>query len=135
MRIGIVGAGWAGLAAAVRAVAAGHQVQVFEAAPQAGGRARGVMAKLPDGQTIPLDNGQHILIGAYSECLALMRQVGLDLNSALLRLPLKLRYPDGRGLGLPDVAAPWDALAGVLLARGWSMAAKTSLVTLSLIHI
>ena len=50
LRIAIVGAGWAGLAAAVHAVQAGHAVTVFEAAPQPGGRARGVPLTLPDGR-------------------------------------------------------------------------------------
>ena len=42
LRVAIVGGGWAGLAAAVRATQAGHQVSVFEAAHQWGGRARTV---------------------------------------------------------------------------------------------
>lgn len=40
LRIGIVGGGWAGLAAAVRATEAGYHVTLFEAARQWGGRAR-----------------------------------------------------------------------------------------------
>ena len=40
LRIAIIGAGWAGMAAAVHAADAGHQVTVFEAARQLGGRAR-----------------------------------------------------------------------------------------------
>ena len=51
-RIAIVGGGWAGMAAAVRAVQAGHEVTVFEAARQFGGRARAVPLMLPDGRTV-----------------------------------------------------------------------------------
>jgi uncharacterized protein with NAD-binding domain and iron-sulfur cluster len=40
MKVAVVGAGWAGLAAAVRATQAGHAVTVFEAAAMPGGRAR-----------------------------------------------------------------------------------------------
>ena len=71
LRIAVVGGGWAGLAAAVELTAAGAAVTVFEAARQLGGHARGVEI---DGQR--LDNGQHILIGAYRKTLRLMRQVG-----------------------------------------------------------
>ncbi|HQD47830.1 hydroxysqualene dehydroxylase HpnE [Ottowia sp.] len=132
LRIAIIGAGWAGMAAAVRAVALGHDVTVFEAARQLGGRARGVPLALPDGRRVMVDNGQHILIGAYRDCLQLMRTVGVDPDAALLRLPLCLRYPDGRGLALPDWPAPLDAVAGILAARGWHWRDKAALLRAAL---
>ena len=128
LRIAIIGAGWAGMAAAVHAADAGHQVTVFEAARQLGGRARGVPLSLPDGREVMVDNGQHILIGAYAECLRLMRRVGVDPAQALLRRPLALTYPDGSGLVLPDWPAPADALAGIVRARGWSWRDKRALL-------
>lgn len=128
LRIAIVGAGWAGMAAAVRAVQAGHDVTVYEAARQLGGRARCVPLTLPDGRKVMVDNGQHILIGAYTECLRLMRQVGVDPDAALLRLPLKMVTPDGLGLRLPDWPAPLDAAAGIVGARGWSWRDKWALL-------
>ena len=93
MRLAVVGAGWAGLACAVEAVRQGHAVTVFEAAPNVGGRAR----RVDDMHGMALDNGQHILIGAYSATLQLMRDVGVDPERALLRLPLSLRFADGGG--------------------------------------
>ena len=63
----IVGAGWAGLAAAVAATQAGWHVQLLEAANTAGGRARSLQQSFADK---PLDNGQHVLIGAYRDTLA-----------------------------------------------------------------
>ncbi len=131
MKIAVVGAGWSGLAAAVSAVSAGHQVSVYEASRSIGGRARALPATLPDGSPATLDNGQHILIGAYSQTLELMRTVGVDADQALLRLPLVLRFPDGGGLQLPRWRAPWDALAGILGARGWSVQDKWSLLRLA----
>ena len=131
-RIAIIGAGWAGMAAAVRAVELGHQVTVFEAARTLGGRARGVPLALPDGREVMVDNGQHILIGAYADCLRLMRIVGVDPDTALLRLPLTLRYPDGSGLALPDWPAPWDAAAGILTARGWGWGDRLALLRAAL---
>lgn len=129
----VVGAGWAGLAAAISATAAGHRVTVLEASRALGGRARGLAQDVnhtpPDGIPARLDNGQHILIGAYRETLNLMRQVGLDPARLLHRLPLRLQYPDGTGLCLPDRAAPWNMLAGVMGARGWSLGDKWSLLS------
>ena len=128
MRLAIIGAGWSGLAAAVEAIAAGHQVTVFESGRTLGGRARALPVTLPDGQPAVLDNGQHILIGAYTEALRLMRLVGVDPATAMLRMPLRMEFPDGRGLRLPDWPAPLDALAGIARARGWSVADKWSLL-------
>jgi hydroxysqualene dehydroxylase len=128
----VAGAGWAGLAAAVSLTKAGHQVTIWEASRQLGGRARALDVTLPDGKQATLDNGQHILIGAYSETLSLMREVGVDLSASLLRMPLSLRFPNGDALQLPDWKKSWmaglDVAWGVLQARGWSWADKFSLL-------
>jgi squalene-associated FAD-dependent desaturase len=127
-RIAVIGGGWAGLAAAVHATRHGHHVTLFEASRQWGGRARAVAATLPDGSSLVLDNGQHILIGAYTETLALMRLVGVDPTKVFLRLPLCMQFPDGQGLRLPDWPMPLDVAAGVLGAVGWTLADKWSLL-------
>jgi squalene-associated FAD-dependent desaturase len=128
MKIAIIGAGWAGMAAAVEATQAGHETVIFEASRNVGGRARSVNATLPNGTDITLDNGQHILIGAYVETLRLMRLVGIDPQAALLRLPMTLLFPDGLGLRFPAWSTPLDALGGILTARGWRIADKWSLL-------
>lgn len=71
-RVAVVGGGWAGCAAAVELAARGAAVTVYEASRMLGGRARAVNVH---GKS--LDNGQHILLGAYRETLRLMRQVGI----------------------------------------------------------
>ena len=143
-RLAIIGGGWAGLAAAVRATELGWQVEVFEAARQWGGRARALGARpagaaLGNGklsEPIGLDNGQHILIGAYRETLGLMRQLGVDLDAALQAVPLDLRHADGCGLAVPGWAARWpqplDLLAAILGARGWSWRDRIALLQCSL---
>ena len=135
MKIAIVGAGWAGMAAAVAAVQAGHDATVFEAARAVGGRARALLCTLSDGTEATLDNGQHILIGAYTETLRLMRVVGLDPEALLLRQPLSLPFVDGTGLQTPAWASHWpaplDALAAIATARGWSWADRWSLMQAS----
>jgi len=128
MKIAVVGAGWAGMAAALGAAQAGHQVTVLEAARTVGGRARAVAAQDDNGQPVTLDNGQHILIGAYAECLRLMQGVGVPEHGALLRMPLALPFADGTGLRLPDLPAPWDALLGIARARGWSWGERLALL-------
>jgi squalene-associated FAD-dependent desaturase len=132
VKVAIVGAGWAGMAAAVAATQAGHQVCVFEAARTLGGRARAVAAALPDGRAVTLDNGQHILIGAYTESLRLMQQVGVNPATALLRLPLTLQFPDGAGLRLPRLPVPLDVLAGIARARGWPLRERLALLRAAL---
>ncbi|MES2912902.1 MAG: hydroxysqualene dehydroxylase HpnE [Pseudomonadota bacterium] len=126
-RVAVIGAGWAGCAAAVEATRLGHQVTLFEAARTVGGRARKVDVDY-QGQTLALDNGQHILIGAYTDTLQLMKDVGVDADAGLLRMPLTLQFPDGDGLKLPDLPAPLDALWGILTARGWWWSEKFSLL-------
>ncbi len=128
MHIAIIGAGWAGLAAALEWTEAGHGATVFEAARTPGGRARSLTVQRPDGSALVLDNGQHILIGAYTESLRCMRLAGVNIDAALLRLPLALCRPDGTGLELPDAPAPWNALWGILRARGWGWRDKGALL-------
>jgi squalene-associated FAD-dependent desaturase len=128
LKIAVVGAGWAGLACAVEATRAGHAVTLFEAARTPGGRARRIDA---DGG-LGLDNGQHILIGAYRATLALMRDVGVDPDAALWRLPLSLRFADGGGLKLPRLPAPLDLIAGIATACGWTLRDKLTLLRAAL---
>jgi uncharacterized protein with NAD-binding domain and iron-sulfur cluster len=82
--VAIVGGGWAGCAAAVTLADAGVPVTLFEAGPVLGGRARRV-----DIDGLPLDNGQHLMLGAYRETLALLRRVHAPAASLpVIRRPL-----------------------------------------------
>ena len=113
-RVAVVGAGYAGMAAAVTLAARGVPVTVFESGPVPGGRARRVLS-----QGTELDNGQHILIGAYSTLFGLMREVGVP-DSALLRTPLEIRYARGFRMSASRLGV---ALA-LLTARGLPVAEK-----------
>ena len=123
MKLAVVGGGWAGLAAAIRGTQAGHEVSLYEMSGQFGGRARGVEV-----QGRALDNGQHILIGAYARTLALMATVGVNTQAVLLRQPLELRYPDGRGLRMPAGPAWLMFGAAVWACQGWRLADRLSLL-------
>ena len=118
-RVAVIGAGYAGMAAAATLAGHGVAVTVFESGPVPGGRARRVQA----GQR-ELDNGQHILVGAYAE---LMRVVGVPAD-AVLRLPLELRYADGFALRALWLPAPLGLLGGLLLARKLSWADRLGAV-------
>ncbi len=90
-RVAVVGAGWAGLTAAFTLKRTGCHVEVFEQSSVLGGRAR--KAVIPRSGII-LDNGQHLMLGAYRHVLELMQQVGMDLSDTLLRIPLQLHSLD-----------------------------------------
>ena len=131
MPVAVIGAGWAGCVAAVELMRRGRQVLLVEAARQVGGRARR-LDLLHQGQSLALDNGQHILIGAYRDTLRMMHSLDLQPAQLLKRLPLTLRFADGRGLSLP----PWRhhapaglaVGAGILGARGWTLSDKFKLL-------
>ena len=109
--IAVIGAGYAGMAAAVALAERGIRVTVFESGPVPGGRARRVSS-----QGTELDNGQHILIGAYTELYRMMGTVGVR-HDALLRMPLEIRYATRfyfRRLSLPK---PFGLAGGALAHR------------------
>jgi squalene-associated FAD-dependent desaturase len=110
----VIGAGFAGLAAATALAEAGVHVHVLEARPGLGGRAT-TFRDPATGERI--DNGQHVLAGCYSETLTFLRRIGA---AAHLHRPATLRVPmideSGRRteLVLPPLPAPFDLLAAVL---------------------
>jgi squalene-associated FAD-dependent desaturase len=128
--VAVVGGGWAGCAAAVTLVQAGRRVTLFEQAPTLGGRARRVAF---DAATV--DNGQHLLIGAYGQALALIATVhGAERTGTLLRrLPLTLA-PFGTvpraaiALRAWRAPAPLNLAAGIVAARGLAWRDRLALV-------
>lgn len=129
MKFAVIGAGWAGCAAAVELTRRGKHVTLIEAARTAGGRARRV-----EHEGHHLDNGQHILLGAYHDSLRLMRTVGITPSQALLRLPLQMRYPpgcDGMEFIAGRLPAPLHLLSALLTSRGLSVGDKLSLARFS----
>jgi hydroxysqualene dehydroxylase len=129
-RVAIVGGGWAGLASAVRSVQSGHNVTVFEAARCLGGRARSVDVALPSGVTVALDNGQHVLLGAYRQTLDLMQTVGVDLSAVLTKLPVRLSTFQTQHWRLLDYVSLARSLAGWLL-QGFSCPESVTVLALS----
>lgn len=127
MNIAIVGGGWAGLSAAMTAVRLGHHVRVFESAAVLGGRARSVHAPALGAD---IDNGQHILLGAYTATRELMRELGLDPAHQFIRLPLSVHSADGAldMHALPSLPAPLHVAGGLLAARGLAWKEKRAVL-------
>lgn len=111
------------MAAAVEARLRGVEPTLFEMAPQWGGRARRV-----DLDGLALDNGQHILIGAYRDSLRLMQVVGVSLEDAFVRMPLRLTTPDGHGLSLPPGSPLIAFTRGVLAQTAWPLSHRLALL-------
>ena len=113
-RIAVIGGGWAGCAAALTLAQAGIKLTLFEAGLTLGGRARSVQVN-----NSLLDNGQHILLGAYTQTLKLISEVGsADSATSLMRLPLTLEQPPDFSLVCPLLPAPLHLLAGLFGAHG-----------------
>jgi len=119
--VAVVGGGWAGCAAGAELAAAGLDVTLFEAAAELGGRGRRVALEL-DGVTHTLDNGQHLMIGAYTAIAAMLGTVGASIDRLVERRPFELSYPDGFSITAARLPAPWHLVTALLRARGlaWS---------------
>lgn len=137
--IAIIGGGCAGLSAATALVDRGFQVTVFEASSQLGGRARTVLVENNSLMHL-LDNGQHILLGAYRETLALLRKISVDEKQAFLRLPLQINMQstsDKSVFSLKSahyLPAPLNMLIGLLFCKGLSFSERLSAIKL-MIHL
>ncbi|MGE5176098.1 MAG: hydroxysqualene dehydroxylase HpnE [Hyphomicrobiales bacterium] len=126
----VVGAGFAGVAAATALAERGASVVVLETRQRPGGRA----TSWTDSRTgEPRDNGQHVLASFYDETAALLRRLGTE--SALEADPtFRLRlWERGRGayeIRCPDLPAPFHWLAAVGGCPRFSPAARMASVTL-----
>lgn len=125
LKVGIIGGGYAGMAAAVTFAERGIPVTVFESAKQLGGRARGVMHN--DTQ---LDNGQHILLGCYQHTLKLIAQVAGIVDRDFLRLPLQLTLHNRFELKAPRLPAPLHLIEQLAIRVGCRTTPTNSLVML-----
>ncbi|HUF46991.1 MAG TPA: hydroxysqualene dehydroxylase HpnE [Vicinamibacterales bacterium] len=110
----VIGAGLAGLSAAVRLASAGCTVVVCEEGPRLGGRASAFTDR-ESGERI--DNGQHALFGCYRETYAFLRAIGTDHLAPLQsRLDVTMAAAGGRSgrLACPRWPPPWHLVGAVL---------------------
>lgn len=122
----IIGGGWAGIAAAIHLSLHQQAVVLIESANQLGGRARMVMFG-----DVPVDNGQHIVLGAYRHLLELFRIIGLDEKMVLSRQPLSLYVNGDQGtvvLKAPKIPAPFHLLLAFVKAQGLNVSEKSTTI-------
>jgi hydroxysqualene dehydroxylase len=128
----IIGGGMAGLAAASSLASRGIKLTLLEAASHLGGRARSVAIE-HDSQVHLLDNGQHIMLGAYRETLKLLTDIGLQERDAFMRVPLTLDVRAGNQsvfkLSTPSfLPAPLNQLVGFLSCSGLSFSERLAVI-------
>jgi len=146
----IVGAGWAGLAAAVELSRYKIPVTVLESAKQIGGRARrvpfnyidnivddivdvsvntstesAILASSNSAHPISVDNGQHLLVGAYESTLSMLRTIGVKEEDAFKRINISLALVHSSKKTItvktPNLPAPLHLVWGLVTAGGLSV--------------
>lgn len=126
----IVGGGWSGLAAAIELSRQQIPVILLESAKQLGGRARSVHI-----DHLRVDNGQHMLIGAYESTLSLLRIIGVREQDGLKRQPLSFKWLNKNGkdisLSTPRLPAPLHLAWALLSAKGLSLKDRLSALKFS----
>lgn len=113
MKTVVIGGGWSGLAAAITLCQQGKQVHLVESAKQLGGRARNV-----SWNGIQVDNGQHLMIGAYQHMLSMMETIGVETTDAFDRKSIDISVYDKQYPSLRLSANHWLPWP---LSLGWSI--------------
>jgi squalene-associated FAD-dependent desaturase len=125
--IPVIGGGWAGCAAALALADAGYRVALYEAAGTLGGRARRVVC---DG--LPIDNGQHLILGAYTETrrgIATAHDGRPPLSRQRLALvPFAPAQSNALTLRARRLPPPFHLLLALLLAQGLAFADRLATV-------
>ncbi len=117
----MVGGGWAGLAAGIALQERRHDVTLLERRGVLGGRATSYR-DASSGEDV--DNGTHLMVGAYADTLDLVRRAGAQ-DLLLEQENLRIDWMDEQGLATldcPPLAAPLHLLGGLLSLRiPWSV--------------
>ncbi len=133
--IAVIGGGCAGLTTAASLVERGYNVTVLEASSQLGGRARTVVVENKDLIQL-LDNGQHILLGAYRETLALLKRIDIHERDVFQRVPLQISMQSSHAkpaFSLKSahyLPAPLNLLFGFLSCKGLNVSERFSAMKL-----
>ena len=116
MKIAVIGGGFAGFAAAVALQERRHEVVLLERRGVLGGRATSFHDAVT-GEDV--DNGTHLMLGAYRATLDLLRRAGAS-DLVAFQDNLKLEWVDEQGvaaLDCPPLGAPLHLLVGLLGLR------------------
>jgi squalene-associated FAD-dependent desaturase len=122
IRVAVVGAGLAGLAAGTALARAGCEVDLFERSRLLGGRATSFRVN-----GYEVDNGQHVFLACYTEFIAFAQSVGMAQHLRLQdRFEVLVLSPDGGASRLRSapLPAPWHLVSSFLGYRHLSWGAK-----------
>src|SRR6202050_5571034 len=124
----VIGAGFAGLSAAVALAQRGVRVTVLEGKPALGGRAYSFTD--PDTGDF-VDNGQHVLMGCYGETLDFLKQIGAH-DQLVFHEDLEIEMLAGPGqratLKRARLPGPLHMTAALLGYRHLSVAERISVM-------
>ena len=124
----VIGAGFAGLSAAVALAQRGVRVTVLEGKPALGGRAYSFTD--PDTGDF-VDNGQHVLMGCYGETLDFLKQIGAH-DQLVFHEDLEIEMLAGPGqsatLKTARLPGPLHMTAALLGYRHLSIAERMSVM-------
>lgn len=126
----IVGGGWSGLAAAIELSRQRIPVIVLESAKQLGGRARSVQL-----DNLRVDNGQHMLLGAYESTLDMLKMIGIRESTVFKRQPLAFQWFNANkrpvALSTPRLPAPLHLAWAIFTAKGLPLKDRLSALKFS----
>jgi hydroxysqualene dehydroxylase len=104
VKVGVLGAGLAGLAAGCELADLGHEVTLIERRPWAGGKTYSFVDE-STGESV--DNGQHVFLGCTTEYTAFLRRLGtLPLTKRQRRLCVQVFDGEGRRCTIASDAFP-----------------------------
>ncbi len=123
----IIGSGFAGMSAAVFLDTLGFKVTVLERKPILGGRTYAFKDKKT---TSWVDNGQHLLMGAYFETFRFLEMIGAKRHLKFQKqthVPLVLQNGTHTSLSMPNWAYPFNVLRDLWYFSGLSFMDKWNL--------
>ena len=124
----VIGGGFAGLAAGVALSARGFRVALLEGKPALGGRA---YSFIDDETGDFVDNGQHVLMGCYTETLAFLAEIG-TLRHLIFHRNLEIEMLDGPGrrayLRTAPLPGPFHMTTALLGYRHLSVGERLRLI-------
>jgi squalene synthase HpnD len=128
-KVVVLGAGYAGLAAANELILRGHDVTLIEGRALLGGRAHSFVDTKSG---LVLDNGQHVLMGCYHETLALLNQLGVkDRLYSPPRMAVPFVSEKGRSMLAAIAPDPLHLLSALLNYGELSTSDKFSAIQLA----
>jgi len=117
----VIGGGLAGLSAAVNLSQKGIKVTLIEASPKLGGRAYSLFN---ENQNDFYDNGQHLMMGCYSETLSFLKKIG-SYEKVEIQKQMEVTFVEVGGkenkLSAPGIFYPLNLLFAILKYKALSL--------------